>query len=123
MFNPIPKQVVGKFLRLNDRTPIGLVAAIKDGNSVLVGWSFTRKGDKFNRKVAWSVAIGRAKVGTLASVPRALQPIVDEIRDRASRYFRVAPENVFGPPSEYAPAAPELVQGAQCCGGCCGSCA
>ena len=90
----IPRNVVAKFLRTKDGTPIGLVAATQGASGdVTVGWSLTAKADRkqgrINKNRAWAIALARAEQGTQATVPHSLNPIITEIQERAARYFRV----------------------------------
>jgi len=90
----VPRNVVAKFLRLKDGNPIGLVVATKGpSGDVALGWSFTAKQDRqpgrISKTRAWEIALARAERGTSARCPHALIPLVDEIVERASRYFKV----------------------------------
>ncbi len=90
----VPRNTVGRFLRDKRGNPIGLVAAFQGpSGAVTVGWSFTAKADRklgrINKNRAWQIAYERAAVGTSATLPHALKPLVAEIQDRAARYFRV----------------------------------
>jgi hypothetical protein len=94
MPNQTPNNAIAKFLRDKRRNPIGLVCAVKlSDNIVNIGWSFTAKPDrlpgKTSRKVAWDIALNRAKNGTTNKIPRDLMPLIDEISSRAIRYFKV----------------------------------
>lgn len=90
----IPRNVVAKFLRTPNGTPIGLVCATRGVTGlVTLGWSFVHKKDRkqgcVNKARAWQIALDRADRGTSARIPHALSPIVQEISDRAKRYFKV----------------------------------
>ncbi len=90
----VPRNTVARHLRDSRGNPIGLVAAFQGpSGDVTVGWAFVAKADRkqgnINKNKSWQIAFGRAVKGTDAKIPVALLPIVDEIRERAARYFRV----------------------------------
>ncbi len=98
---PIPAHVVAKFARLKDGTPIGLVAATKGPTgAVTVSWSFTAKVDRqpgrISKSRAWDIVLSRAVSGSNASIPGVLLPIVQEIKERAVKYFKVSEVQVVG---------------------------
>ena len=98
----VPAHALAKFLRDKRGNPIGLVCATKGAaGDVTVGWSFTAKADRnpgrISKTRAWEIALGRAENGTSAALPHVLDPLVDEIRDRAARYFRVPANEVRCP--------------------------
>jgi hypothetical protein len=90
----VPRHTIGRFLRDKQGNPIGLVCATKDNaGAVSIGWSFTAKADRTQGRVsksrAWAIALGRVEGGTSARCPHALIPLVNEIVERATRYFKV----------------------------------
>jgi hypothetical protein len=91
----VPRNVVAKFARDKQGNPIGLVCATQGpSGDVTVGWSFTAKQDRtpgrISKSQAWRIALGRAERGTNARIPQTLAPIVNEITERAIRYFRLS---------------------------------
>jgi uncharacterized protein YccT (UPF0319 family) len=92
----VPQHTLAKYLRDKKGNPIGLVVGIKANEKVAIGWSLLRKTDEFNKATAWAAAVGRANKGTNAQLPYALKPIVKEIKDRATRYFRVPETDILG---------------------------
>lgn len=50
-----------QYVRKPDRNPIGVVAAIVDGDRADIGWSYCCPLDKFDKKKARTIAVGRAK--------------------------------------------------------------
>jgi hypothetical protein len=90
----VPRNAVAKFARDKRGNPIGLVCATQGASGdVTIGWSFVAKVDRtpgrISKQRSWEIALGRAVNGTDAVCPAALAPIVTEIRERATRYFRV----------------------------------
>lgn len=92
----IPSGVIAKYARDKHGNPIGLVVAKRVGEGVGVGWAFKHKDDKYDRNRAWLTALGRAVSSTNSKLPAKLEPIYQEIRERAVRYFRVQPSMVVG---------------------------
>lgn len=97
----VPRNVVAKFLRDKRGNPIGLACATQGASgAVTVGWSFTAKADRksgnINKNRAWAIALDRSVSGTNAVIPLALRPIVNEVADRALRYFKVDRVGVVG---------------------------
>ena len=83
-----------KYVRLPDRTPIGVVCAI--GRDI-VGWSQCnfKKGDRFSKKLGIKIAVGRAKTGW-TNLPAYVngQDLIgkelSEMRERSRRYYKDA---------------------------------
>lgn len=97
----VPKQVVAKFLRAKDgKTPIGLVCATKGSDgSVVVGWSFVAKADRKpgnTKNRAWQITLARCAGGSGCELPRIMVPVVNEISERAKKYFKVDEVLVVG---------------------------
>lgn len=64
--------------------PYGCVVATGNGQ---VGWSLCSKEDKFDKKMAVNIAVGRAG-GSESQVPKSLQKEVDEMLKRSKAYFK-----------------------------------
>ena len=91
----VPRNTVARHLYDSKGNPIGLAAAFQGpSGDVTVGWAFVAKADRkqgnIDKRKSWQIAFGRAIKGfTDAKIPAALVPVVDEVRERAARYFRV----------------------------------
>ena len=97
----VPRNTVAKFLRDKRGNPIGLACATQGASGdVTVGWSFVAKADRkqgsISKNRAWAIAVARAEQGTSAVIPHSLHPILNEVADRAKRYFRVDHVGVVG---------------------------
>lgn len=97
----VPRFTVAKFLRDKRGNPIGLACATKGpSGDVTVGWSFTAKADRktgnISKSRAWQIALDRAEKGTSAVIPLALHPVMNEIADRAKKYFKVSRVRIVG---------------------------
>ena len=90
----VPRNTVARHLRDSKGNPIGLAAAFQGpSGDVTVGWAFVAKADRkqgnIDKRKSWQIAFGRAVKGTDAKIPAALRPVVEEVTERAARYFRV----------------------------------
>lgn len=74
--------------RGKERRPYGAIVAVIDpvkhpGIAVL-GWSLCRKGDQWNRELARTIALGRARAETDSSIiPASLQEVAGRVANRA----------------------------------------
>lgn len=104
-----------QYIRNEQNQPIGVVVALVVENEVRLGVSVCNKKDKFNKKLAVEIAVGRATVGCdvyapirmvrrVVMLPRkldgtelvphvikvdAVQEMINIMTSRAKRYFRV----------------------------------
>lgn len=91
------------YIRNENREPIGMVLAAKfpfEGETKIgVGWSACSPKERFNRDLAFTIAYGRARKGTNAHFPEAhrrqLKAVYDNMKDRATRYFKGATLGVW----------------------------
>lgn len=90
------RRMITKFYRKKNRPGYaGLVVAVKDGDSVRVGWSLCKtKLDSFDRQKAYDLALARVNSPGRKNrvVPQSLKDTVDQVMDRAKKYFKT--ENV-----------------------------
>ena len=56
----IPKNSIVKYIRKN-KTPIGVMVAIKTADGFRFGYSLCNRKDKFNKEMALKIAFGRAE--------------------------------------------------------------
>lgn len=58
----IPRHTVIQYVRNKKRIPHGVLVAVKfdDGNGFRIGYSLCNKKDKFNKRTALNIAMGRA---------------------------------------------------------------
>jgi hypothetical protein len=81
----------------------GVVVAQGGNGEFRIGWSFTRftpstvenrltlPPDKFDRKKGLMIARGRCVVPSTAKTPRAIQPYIVYMNERAKRAFQYRP--------------------------------
>jgi len=84
--------MIKSYVRNENREPIGVIVAL-DRN--LIGWSCKNPKDKWDKKKALKIAIGRAlKVGldhaynVLHNIPVHMIDPFEEMEKRAERYFK-----------------------------------
>ena len=88
-----------KYLRDKNRTPIGVVVALgrDEIGTLQIGWSRCRQSvcedgtkDSFNKKQGKAIAVTRALHGSPnnKTIPHDIQKLVEEMRLRASKYFK-----------------------------------
>ncbi len=80
-----------KYVR-DDGRFIGCVVAIKHDGKIALGFSQCNPKDKFNKRIARDIAIGRAKNSGLTVPSEKYRDLFDEelnfMADRAKKYFK-----------------------------------
>lgn len=90
----IPKFTVIQYVRNKKRIPHGVIVAIKspEGSSTpfVCGYSICNKKDRFNKKMALKIALGRAeKFGADGAVePHDVRKMMPAFTDRCKRYYK-----------------------------------
>ena len=81
-----------QFVRDRDGQPRGMVIATVIDDSIRIGWSYTNtsKGDKFNKQMAFAIALGRAEYGwgKTVKVPNRVQNVYNKMTERAKNYYK-----------------------------------
>jgi hypothetical protein len=100
----IPKYTVIQYIRNKNRIPLGVVVAIKSADGYNLGYSLCRKGDRFNKRMALNIAIGRANLnGSNATdkqhrynvslhhstLPYAISKMMPTFVERCQKYYKV----------------------------------
>lgn len=86
-----PKHSVIQYFRRKN-APRGALVAIKTQDGFRVGYSLCRKGDRFNKKMAIQIAIGRANHAhseESTNIPREIRKIIPEFTQRCRKYYKV----------------------------------
>jgi hypothetical protein len=91
----IPKFTVIQYVRNKKRIPYGVLVAIKDSNSshgYRFGYSLCKKVDRFSKKMALKVALGRSEVDWnnlgLKVLPHDINRMSTAFFDRCRRYYK-----------------------------------
>lgn len=92
----IPNYTVIQYVRNKKRIPYGVVVAVKDGDQgYQIGFSLCNKKDRFNKKMALKIAIGRAFLKGSAyrscyhSAPRDVDRMLLIFNARCDKYYKV----------------------------------
>lgn len=87
----IPKFTVIQYVRNKKRIPYGVLIAIKDSNApngYRFGYSLCKKVDRFSKKMALTVALGRAGVDWDNTPPHDINRMAPAFFDRCRRYYK-----------------------------------
>ena len=80
------------YIRDNKKNPIGVIVAVRDGNTVKFGFSLTKtkSGDIFNGERGVTIAVGRALCNrrSKARLPKQYLGYAQFMAERAKRYFQ-----------------------------------
>lgn len=90
----IPKHTVIQYIRNSKRVPYGVLVAIKDRKMRFSSsWSLCNKKDRFNKKIALQIAIGRAINGggsvARQPMPHDIQRMLPAFEKRCNKYYKV----------------------------------
>lgn len=94
----VPKHTVIKYLRDKKRNPRGVIVAVKLPNGdVSVHYSYcNNKLDKFNKKTALKIAVGRALTNALGGIPpRHVVNEINQFNERISKYYRILKDDLI----------------------------
>lgn len=90
--NTIDKPALTQFVRDRKGQPRGMVVATVIDNAIRVGWSYTntKAGDRFDKKKAFVIALGRAENGwgPNVTVPHSVSNVYELMALRALTYFK-----------------------------------
>lgn len=86
----IPKFTVIQYVRNKKRVPYGVLVAVKDNDcGYRFGYSLCKKVDRFSKKMALKVALGRAGVeSNLPTLPHDIKRMSTAFFDRCNRYYK-----------------------------------
>lgn len=84
----IPKYSVIQYVRNNKRVPYGVVVAVKTAYGYRVGYSLCNKRDKFNKRVALDVALGRTKTNLVGEPPHDIKRMIPSFLERCDKYYK-----------------------------------
>lgn len=89
-----------EYVRDRHNQKVGVVVACKiegDKHIVIIGHSKANisRGDRFDKKLGIDIAIDRAVHGSYVSIPSSMIDIVEKMKARAIRYFKVSENSIF----------------------------
>lgn len=89
----IPKHTVIQYVRDKKRVPYGVLVAVKSGLGFTCGYSLCNKKDRFSKRLALKIALGRANedsIQTLSSNgPHEIRKVFPEFFNRCVKYYKV----------------------------------
>jgi hypothetical protein len=87
----IPKHSVIQYVRTKKRVPHGVIIALKIGSGFICGYSLCNKKDRFNKKMALKIAIGRADTRSviIEEAPHEVRKMLPSFVERCKKYYKV----------------------------------
>lgn len=87
----IPRYTVIQYVRGRKNIPHGVVVAIKTEDGFRMGYSLCNKKDRFNKRMALKIAIGRAEIQDdgVRTLPHPVAKMIPAFTDRCKRYYKV----------------------------------
>ena len=90
----IPKHTVIQYVRSRKNIPHGVLVAIKSEDGFRIGYSLCNKKDRFNKRMALKIAIGRAEFSSepavIMSMPHPVRKMAPAFWARCKKYYKVA---------------------------------
>jgi len=98
----IPKHTVIQYVRNKKRVPCGVIVGVKHEKGFAVSYSLCNKKDRFSKKMALKVALGRTKVrhghfdhenmicSWVGPTPRDVSKMIPAFLDRCKKYYKMS---------------------------------
>jgi len=92
----IPQHTVIQYVRTRKNVPHGVLVAIKCEDGFRMGYSLCNKKDRFNKRMALKIALGRAEVqpicgpDTAIPVPHPVAKMIPAFTTRCNKYYKVS---------------------------------
>lgn len=90
----VPRFSVVQYVRNKNRIPYGVLVALKDENhhqKYRIGYSMCCKNDRFSKRKALEIAIGRANTNCnidVDSLPHDVRKMFPSFYNRCKRYYK-----------------------------------
>jgi hypothetical protein len=85
----IPKHTVIQYVRDRKRVPYGVLVAVKRDGGFGVGYSLCNKKDRFSKKMALKIALGRTNYSNEVSKdPYAIVKMLPDFVERCKKYYK-----------------------------------
>jgi hypothetical protein len=88
----LPQYTIIQYLRHKNKIPYGVLVAVKAEDGCRIGYSLCNKNDRFEKKMALKIAIGRANFnyvfGKNADMPYAITKALPQFIERCGRYYK-----------------------------------
>jgi hypothetical protein len=85
----LPKYTIVQYIRDKNRIPTGVLVAVKSLEGYNIGYSLCSKYDRFEKKMALRIAVGRANFGDNSTMPYAVAKSMPSFLDRCKKYYKV----------------------------------
>lgn len=89
----VPKHSVVQYVRNNKRIPYGVVVGVKTPEGFALGYSLCNKKDRFNKKMALKIALGRATYSSckppVGVEPHDIRKMMPAFFERCKKYYKV----------------------------------
>lgn len=87
----IPQFTVIQYVRGRKNIPHGVVVAVKVSDGFRLGYSLCNKKDRFNKRMALKIALGRAETNQMvgSETPHPVRKMMPAFLDRCKRYYKV----------------------------------
>jgi hypothetical protein len=101
----IPKYTVIQYVRhkggKKKNAPYGVVVGMKMDGGFNVGYSLCNKKDRFNKKIALKIAVGRVYQGSTvvagqSKLPHEVRKMMPAFVARCLKYYKLNPDGVVG---------------------------
>lgn len=101
----IPQHTVIQYVRTRKNIPHGVLVAVKCEDGFRLGYSLCNKKDRFNKRMALKIALGRAEMssdsdfafatcggfmGESTKVPHPVRKMIPAFTTRCNKYYKVA---------------------------------
>ena len=86
----IPKYTIIEYIRDKSRIPYGVLIAVKSPDGYNIGYSLCNKKDRFNKRMALKIAIGRANFSSdcVDSLPYVIAKKIPTFIERCKKYYK-----------------------------------
>jgi hypothetical protein len=84
----LPQYSIVQYVRNKNHEPRGVLVAIKSPDGYNIGYSLCSKYDRFEKKMALKIALGRAIVGDSSTVPYVISKALPQFLMRCQRYYK-----------------------------------
>lgn len=87
----IPKYTVIQYVRNKKRVPYGVLVAVKNSDGFTCGYSLCNKKDRFNKRMALKIALGRANFMNpvdATDAPHEVRKMIPAFFERCKKYYK-----------------------------------
>jgi hypothetical protein len=87
----VPQYTIIKYIRDKNKIPQGVLVAIKTGDGYNIGYSLCNKYDRFEKRMALEIAVGRANTNTIAfaqNLPHVVAKNLPDFLIRCAKYYK-----------------------------------